>query len=75
MAALRSLGIDVTIWTTPVEVPNPIPFEQDTTHAAYDPEQAQRFWRILVQAERVLDRVSRPVSRQSQPGAFLLGQF
>ncbi len=38
MAALRSLGIEVHIWTTPVEVPERIPFERDTQHASYDPE-------------------------------------
>jgi Family of unknown function (DUF5996) len=29
MAALRSMGIAVKIWTMPVEIPNPIPFDQD----------------------------------------------
>ena len=32
MATLGSLGIDVKIHTTPDEVPNPIPFEQDHAH-------------------------------------------
>jgi hypothetical protein len=53
MAALRSLGIDVRIWTMPVEVPDPIPFEEDQIHASYDPAYANRCWRILVQADRV----------------------
>ena len=54
MAALRSLDMPVTIWTTPVEVQDRTPFEEDQKHAAYDPEYAQRVWRILVQASRVL---------------------
>lgn len=41
------------IWTTPVEVEDRTPFEQDQKHAAYDPEYARRCWRILVQADRV----------------------
>jgi hypothetical protein len=53
MAALNDLGMPVHIWPVPVEVAQPIPFEQDTTHCAYDPEYAQRFWRILLQTERV----------------------
>ena len=53
VAALRDLDLDVRIWSTPVEIEAPIPFELDYQHAAYDPEAAQRFWRILVQAERV----------------------
>src|SRR5262249_52764113 len=48
MAALRSLDIAVKIWTMPVEIPNPIPFDQDRTHASYDRDYANRFWRILV---------------------------
>lgn len=54
MAALHSLGIDVPIWTTTVEVEDRTPFEQDHQHAAYDPDYAQRVWRILAQASRVL---------------------
>ncbi len=54
MAALRSLGIEVSIWTTPVEVEDRTPFEQDYKHAAYDPDYAQRCWRVLAQATRVL---------------------
>ena len=51
MASLESLGMPVTIWTTPVEVEDRTPFEKDQKHAAYDPEYAQRIWRILAKAE------------------------
>ena len=37
----------------PNEIPNPIPFDRDEQHRAYDPEYANRFWRVLVQADRV----------------------
>jgi hypothetical protein len=37
---LRGLGFDTRIWTMPVEIPEAIPFEQDKTHAAYDPDYA-----------------------------------
>ena len=50
MTALESLGISVNIWTTPTEVSDRIPFEQDRKHASYDPEYANRFWRILVES-------------------------
>jgi hypothetical protein len=53
MRTLGGLGIGVKIWPVPVEVPDPIPFEQDHKNAAYDPEYASRFWRILVQTEKV----------------------
>jgi hypothetical protein len=54
MATLRSLGINVNIWTTPVEIADRTPFEQDRIHASCDREYAHRFWKILVQADRVL---------------------
>src|SRR5438105_1127578 len=42
MAQLRSLGIEVAIWTVPVEVEDRTPFEQDQHHAAYDPAHVWR---------------------------------
>ena len=53
MSALESLGAPVRIWPMPVEIANPIPFEQDDVHKDYDAEYAQRFWRILLQTSRV----------------------
>ena len=56
MDALKSIGVQVDIRKMPNEVPDPIRFDQDETHRAYDAEYANRFWRILVQADRVLKR-------------------
>jgi hypothetical protein len=53
MAALDALGTPVKIWTEPMEMEGAIPFEKDETHKAYDADTVQRFWRILLQAERV----------------------
>src|SRR5215469_15090019 len=47
MAALAELGIDARIWTMPQEIPNPIPFQKDHTHASYDADSAHKFWQIL----------------------------
>jgi hypothetical protein len=54
MDTLREMSLPVEIWTVPSEVPSPIRFEVDTAHASYDPEYANRLWRILVQVERVM---------------------
>jgi hypothetical protein len=56
MDALESLGMPVRIWPVPVEVAEPIPFEQDEVHKDYEAEYAQRFWRILLQSSRVISR-------------------
>ena len=53
MEALEELGTPVQIWHMPVEIAQPIPFDQDLTHQAYDPEYARRFWRVLLQTTRV----------------------
>ena len=50
---LNDIGVAVAIHEMPNEVPNPIRFSQDRTHAAYDPAAAHNFWRALVQADRV----------------------
>jgi hypothetical protein len=75
MAALSDLGIQVSIWTTPVEVPDPIPFEQDHVHRSYDPEYAQRFWRILLQSDRVFTRFRAPFLGKASPVHFFWGSF
>jgi len=75
MSALHSLGIDVHIWPMPVEVPNPIRFDRDTEHASYDPEYAQRFWRILTLVDPVFKEFrSRFVGKHS-PIHFFWGSF
>jgi len=54
MARLDDLGVGTKIWPVPVEIEGAIPFTEDYVHATYDPDQAQSFWLLLVQAERVL---------------------
>src|SRR5205807_3804392 len=53
MAALSDVGIEVHIDESPNELPDPIRFSEDRVHAAYDGEYAQRFWRALLQVDRV----------------------
>jgi len=54
MATVHAMGFPVRIWSMPVEIPSPIRFEDDTVHKSYDAGQAQTFWRILIEVERVL---------------------
>ena len=51
---LDGLGLATDTWDVPVEIPDAIPFGQDTEHAAYDAEAVHRFWLALVQMDRVL---------------------
>ena len=56
MALLAGLGISVKMWPVPTEVDHPIPFLEDRTHAAYDAGHANRFFRMLLQADRITKR-------------------
>jgi hypothetical protein len=53
--ALDDLGLATPIWPMPVEIPGAIPFDTDEEHRSYDADQVERFWRLLVQADRVLE--------------------
>ncbi len=75
MTALASLGIAVKIWTMPCEIPNPIPFDEDTQHASYDPEYANRFWRILVSTDAVFKEFRARFIGKSSPSHFFWGSF
>ena len=75
MEALRGLGIEVSINTKPQEVPDPIPFEQDYTHASYDREYAQRFFRILVSAEKAMQQFRSSYLGKSSPVQFFWGSM
>jgi len=54
MALLEHLGRHVEIVTTPSDIGDGIPFPEDEAHASYEPEQANRFWRVLVCIDSVL---------------------
>jgi len=75
MSGLRSIGVDVRIWPVPVEIANPIPFAEDETHASYDADAAQRFWRALAQADRVLQIFRGRFVGKSSPVHFFWGSF
>ena len=75
MVALRSLGIEVKIFPLPQEVPNPIPFDEDYEHASYDPAYANRFWRILVQSDRVFKQFRARFLGKCSPVHFFWGSF
>ena len=75
MATLREMGLPVRIWPVPVEIPDPIPFEQDTVHHSYDPEAANRFWRILLQVHRVFTESRTDFVGKASPSHFFWGSF
>jgi len=75
MGMLRSADIQVKIWKMPVEIPNPIPFDEDRVHASYDPEYARRFWQILVSVDRVFEEFRSRFIGKCSPVHFFWGSF
>jgi hypothetical protein len=75
MQALSELGINVRIGELPSEIPNAIRFSEDRVHRLYDPEKAHRFWRLLVQADRVLKLFRTGFIRKASPVHFFWGSF
>jgi hypothetical protein len=72
---LRALDLDVTYSTVPSELPDPVPFEQDTADRAYDGAAAQRWWLAMLSVGRVMDRFRTPFGGKSSPVLFYWGGF
>jgi Family of unknown function (DUF5996) len=75
IAELAELQIRVRIHGRPNEIPDPIPFREDRQHAAYDPDYAQRFWRVLLQADRVFKQFRTAFLGKVSPAHFFWGSF
>ena len=75
MKTLSDLELPVTINTMPNEIENPIPFDQDEKHRSYDREYANRFWRALVQSDRVFKDFRSRFCGKCSPVHFFWGSF
>ena len=75
MGRLKRLGIDVHIWTTPSEIENAIPFENDRVHSHYDAAYASRFHQALTQSARVMNDFRARFIGKVSPVHFFWGSF
>ena len=75
MNKLRDLGVEVQIGMKPNETLEAIPFDRDEKHAAYDPEYANRFWRVLLQADRLFKEFRSRFCGKCSPVHFFWGSF
>ena len=73
--ALSSLGIAVEINPMPQEVADAVPFDRDRANGSYDPQYANRFWRILVSSAKVLQRFRAGFTGKCSPVHFFWGSF
>jgi hypothetical protein len=72
---LRARDLEVRLWTMPVEIADPIPFEEDRIHAAYDPDMVNRFWRALAQIDQVFTVFRSRFLGKASPVHFFWGSF
>jgi hypothetical protein len=72
---LAGLGIDVRIDGRPNEIPDAVPFAQDTRHASYDRDFANRFWRVLIATHDVFAQFRTAFLGKSSPVHFFWGSF
>lgn len=75
ITALDELGIEMKIFTRPVEIEDAIPFEDDVIHKSYDAEIVNRFWQALVQTNRVFNQFRAEFIGKSSPVHFFWGAF
>src|SRR5688572_16029491 len=75
MGTLREMGLPVRIWPVPVEIPDPIPSEQDTGHHSYEPEATSRYWRVLLQVHRVFTESRTEFVGKASPSHFFWGAY
>jgi uncharacterized protein DUF5996 len=75
MSMLRAENINVKIWHMPVEITNPIAFDQDRVHASYDPKSVENFWRALVSVDAIFKQFRSRFIGKSSPVHFFWGSF
>jgi hypothetical protein len=75
MGALSNIGIQLHIDEFPNELPDRVRFSEDRVHAAYDADYAQRFWRALLQADRVFKAFRTSFVGKCSPVHFFGGSF
>lgn len=72
---LKSLGVHIHIWTVPVEIDDRVPFDKDHRPRVYDPEYAQRYWKALVQVNKVMKLFRSGFTGKASPVQFFWGSL
>jgi hypothetical protein len=75
MLALSELGVAVRINEMPNEIPGAVRFSEDRIHASYDPDFANRFFRVLLRSRDVLAHFRTAFLGKVSPVHFFWGSF
>ena len=75
MVTLEAINLPVRIWSMPVEITDPIRFEQDTVHHSYDPNQVRRWWDVMLRVHQVFSACRSAFIGKCSPVHFFWGSF
>jgi hypothetical protein len=75
MTTLRELEIDVRIWPMTVEMPTAVRLDRDRDHSSYDRAAVERWWRVMVETDKVLNQFRGRFIGKSSPVHFFWGSF
>jgi len=75
LSTLERMGISIKVWAMPVEIPNPIRFDEDTTNKSYDPDMARAFWMALDSMRPVFEEFRARFLGKCSPVHFFWGSF
>lgn len=72
---LENLGLAVAIHGRPNELADAVPFAEDRAHASYDPDYANRFWRVLLDVDDVFKAFRTAFVGKASPVHLFWGSF
>jgi len=72
-AMLSKAGVNASVNLKPQEVPNAIPFDQDTAVRPYEPAMVNAWWRILLSTQRVMQVFHGRFRGKTQPIGLMWG--
>jgi hypothetical protein len=72
---LAALDVPTQIWPMPVEIEGAIPFDTDDVHTEYEPAYAERFWRLLIETQRVFEQFRARFVGKVSPSHLFWGGF
>ena len=75
LSKLREIGVEVKIWPVTVEMPEAIPLDRDQSHASYDREAVNRWWRATLSSANVMTEFRAKFIGKSSPVHFFWGAF
>jgi hypothetical protein len=75
LSGLDELDVNTVINDRPNELPDATPFGEDHAHSSYDRDYANRFWKVLLECDRLMKEFRSRFSGKASPVHFFWGSF